>query len=164
MSYFLYLCDCSVPYCAFLKAWDWVVAGQHLNASHPRSSFWPNPNDTLFSGIFFFNRHIFSIVKAFDLLIKLRDKPEYQLSSGTKYINVIPCDSHWHYLDIDTTQSFLDNPNGPQLNAIRYQFMTWIWLLFCLQMPSNIKIMGIPIFIKHKLFFNDMLCFRDRWL
>ena len=30
MSYFLYLCDCSVPYCA------WVVAGQHLNASHPR--------------------------------------------------------------------------------------------------------------------------------
>ena len=34
------------------------------------------------------------------------------------------------HLDIETTQSFLDNPSGPQLNAIKYNFMTWIWLLF----------------------------------
>ena len=38
LSYFLHLYDFSVPYCASLVAWNWVVAGQHLNASHPRSS------------------------------------------------------------------------------------------------------------------------------
>ena len=42
-SYFLNLCDCSVPYWASLEACNWVVAGQHINASHPRSSTWPNP-------------------------------------------------------------------------------------------------------------------------
>ena len=36
MSYFLHLCDCSVPYCAYLGAWKWVGAGQHLHASHPQ--------------------------------------------------------------------------------------------------------------------------------
>ena len=55
MSYFLNLCDCSVPYCASLEAWNWVVAGQHLNASHPRSSVWPNPNISIFSGFFLTN-------------------------------------------------------------------------------------------------------------
>ena len=53
MSYFLHLCDCSVPYCASLEAWNWVGAGQHLHASHPRSSVWPIPNVTLFSGNYF---------------------------------------------------------------------------------------------------------------
>ena len=37
-------------------------------------------------------------------LSKLRDRPEYQVSSGTKYKYVIQCDSHGHYLDIDTIQ------------------------------------------------------------
>ena len=27
MSYFLHLCDCSLPYCATLEAWNWFVAG-----------------------------------------------------------------------------------------------------------------------------------------
>ena len=53
MSYFLHLCDCSLPYCATLEAWNWFVAGQHLNASHPRSPVWPNQNVTLFSGNYF---------------------------------------------------------------------------------------------------------------
>ena len=46
MSYFLHLCDCSLPYCATLDAWNWFVAGQHLNGSHPRSPVCPNPNVT----------------------------------------------------------------------------------------------------------------------
>ena len=82
MSYFLYLCDCSVPYCAFLEAWNWVVAGQHLNASHPRSSVWPNPNVTIFSGNYFWktsNCHITSTIRVFDLIPKLRARSEYQL-------------------------------------------------------------------------------------
>ena len=139
MSYFLYLCDCSVPYCAFLETGNWVLAGQYLNASQPRSSVWPIPNFTLFSYRFFFtfNWHISSTVWVFDLIPKLRARPEYQLCSGTKYINMILCDSHQHYLDIESTQSFLDNPSGPQSNAIKYKFMTWIWSLFSLQISSH---------------------------
>ena len=82
--------------------------------------------------------HVTSTVRVFDLIPKLRAKPEYQLSSGSKYINVIQCDSHRHYLDMDTTQSILNNPSGPQSNAIKYKFMTWIWSLFCLQMSSHV--------------------------
>ena len=116
---FLYLFYCNVPFCAFLEAWNWVVAGHHLKASQHRSSVWPNPNVTLFSGIkFFFNFHISSTVRTFDLFPKLRARPEYQLYSGTTHINVIMCDSHQHYIDIETTQSFLDNPSGPQTNTI----------------------------------------------
>jgi hypothetical protein len=88
MSYFLHLCECSLPYCATLKALKWFVAGQHCNASHPRSPVWPNQNVTLFSGIFFFvylNGHYSSTVRDFDLIPKLRARPEYQLSSGTIY-------------------------------------------------------------------------------
>ena len=40
MSYFLHLCDSSLPYCATLEVWNWFVAGQHLNASQPRSTVW----------------------------------------------------------------------------------------------------------------------------
>ena len=83
MSYFLNLCDCSVPYCASLEAWSWVVAGQHINVSHPRSSIWPNPNVSVFSCNYFgatLNCHISSTVTAVDLILKLRDRPEYQLN------------------------------------------------------------------------------------
>ena len=123
MSYFLHLCDCSVPYCDFLEAWNCVVAWQHLNASHSRLSLWPNPNLSIFSGNYFWktlNCHIFPTVRAFDLILKLRARSEYQLSSISKYINVMPCDSHWQYLNIDTTQSFKDNHSMPQSNAIKY--------------------------------------------
>ena len=88
MSFFLHLFDWSVPYCASLEAWYWIVAGQHLNASHPRSSVWPNPNITIFSGNFFLktlNCHHSWTVRAFDLIPKLRARPEYQLSSAIKY-------------------------------------------------------------------------------
>ena len=103
MSYFLKLCDCSVPYCTYLEAWNWVVAGQHLNASHPRLSIWPHPNISIISGNYLWTTwtcHISSTVRAFDLIPKLRAKPEYQLSSGTKYITLIQCDLHWQYLDM----------------------------------------------------------------
>ena len=53
MSYFLHLCDRSLPYCATLEACNWFVAGQHLNASHPRSPDWPNQTVTLFLGNYF---------------------------------------------------------------------------------------------------------------
>ena len=43
MSFFFYFWDCSVPHPASLKAWNWFVGGQYLDASHPRSSVWPNP-------------------------------------------------------------------------------------------------------------------------
>ena len=88
MSYFLNLCDCSVLYCASLEAWNWAVAGQQINASPPRSSIWPNPNVSIFSGNYFgetLNCHISTTVRAFDLIPKLRDRPVYQLSYGTKY-------------------------------------------------------------------------------
>ena len=71
MSYFLNLCDCSVPYCASLEAWNWVVAGHHINASHPMSSVWPNPKFSILSGNYFvktLNCHISSTVRAFDLI------------------------------------------------------------------------------------------------
>ena len=42
MSYCLHFGDYSVPYCASLEAWNRVLAGQHLNVSHPRSSIWPS--------------------------------------------------------------------------------------------------------------------------
>ena len=60
-----------------------------------------------------------STLGAFDLISKLRARPEYQLYSGTKNINVILCDSHQHYFYIENTQSFLDNPSGPQSNAVK---------------------------------------------
>ena len=44
MSFFLHICDQSVPYFASLEAWIWVVTGQHLDASHLR----PNQNDTIY--------------------------------------------------------------------------------------------------------------------
>ena len=86
MSFLLHLCDWSVSYCASLEAWNWVLAGQHLNASHPRPSVWPNKNVKKMSGNNFWttlNCHITSTIRAFDLIPKLRAKPEYQLSSGT---------------------------------------------------------------------------------
>ena len=68
--------------------------------------------------------YVSSTVRAFDLIPKLRALPEYQLYSGTRYINIIQSDSHQHYLDIETTQSFLDNPSKPLSYAMKYKFMT----------------------------------------
>ena len=82
------------------------------------------PNVSTCSGNYFWKTldcHIASTVRAFDLIPNLRARPEYQLSSGNKYINVILCDSHQHCLDIDTTQSFLDNHSVSQLIAIKKQ-------------------------------------------
>ena len=101
---FFHLYDCSVPYCASLEAWNLVVAGQHLNASH---QIWTNKKKSLLSGIYFWatlNCHITSTGKAFDPIPQLRYGPEYQLSPGTKYHNVMQCDSQRHYFDIDTTK------------------------------------------------------------
>ena len=86
MSFFLIVYDKSVPYCTSLEDCNWIVAGQHLNASHPRSSVWPDTNISIFLGTFILqtlNCHYSSIVRAFDLIPKLRAKPEYQLSSGS---------------------------------------------------------------------------------
>ena len=58
---FFYLFDCSVPYCAYLEACNWVVAGQHLNASQPRSSVWPKPNVSIFSGNLFYFLFFFKL-------------------------------------------------------------------------------------------------------
>ena len=86
MSYFLNLCDCSLPYCATLEAWNWFVAGQHLNKSHLRSPVWPNQNVTFFRQLFFEKlQMVITPQRDFDLNPKLRDRPEYQLSSGTIY-------------------------------------------------------------------------------
>ena len=85
---FLNICDWSVPLRASLEACYWIVAGQPLNVSHPKASVWQNPNITMFSGNFFLKtsncHHSFNI-RAFDLIQKLRARPQYQLSSGTKY-------------------------------------------------------------------------------
>ena len=47
MSFILQICDLSVPYCASLEAWNWVVAGQQRDS-----------------------------VRAFDLIPKLKVRPE----------------------------------------------------------------------------------------
>ena len=108
MSDFLHLCDCSVPYCASLEAWNWVGAGQHLDAIHPRSSDWPIPNVSFFRQLFL--EKLKTVITPQPLA-----RPDYQLSSGIKY-------TIW-----------LHNHSHPQSNAINYKFMTWIGSLFCLQ-------------------------------
>ena len=120
---------------------SYVVARQHLNASHSRSSIWLNPNVFIFSGNYFSTTligHIPSTVKAFGLIPKLTARHKYQISFGSNYINVIQCDLHCHYLDIDTTKKIRNNPSGSRSNTIKYKFMTWIWSLFCPQMSSHI--------------------------
>ena len=102
-----------------------------------------SPQVIIFAGNYFWTTlkcHYSSTIRAFDLIPKLRARPEYQQSSGTNYINLIQCDLHRHYLDVDTTQSILNNSSGQQSNAIKYKFMTWIWLLFCLQMSSHMSL------------------------
>ena len=72
----------------WVKSPIWVKMLQCFNASHPRSSVWPNPNITIFSGNFFLktvNCHHSWTVRAFDLIPKVRARPEYQLSSAIKY-------------------------------------------------------------------------------
>ena len=76
MSYFFHLCDCSLPYCATLEAWNWFVAGQHLNASHPRLPVWPNQNVTLFSGNYFLKNF-----KLSQLLNRYRFWPNFKTES-----------------------------------------------------------------------------------
>jgi hypothetical protein len=122
MSNFLHLCDCSLPYCVTLEAWNWFVARQHLNASHPRSPIWPTENVTIFSGNYFWktlNGHYSSTVRDFDLIPKLRARPEYQLSSGTIYI---PRDLRPHFFHKETVPSSLHTHSLPQSNAINYKF------------------------------------------
>ena len=85
MFFFLHLFDWSVPYYASLEAGNWVSAGQHLVASQPRSSIWLNQNVTIFLDNYFgktLNCYSTSTIRAFDLIPKMRARPEYQLSSG----------------------------------------------------------------------------------
>ena len=69
------------------------------------------------------NCHISSTNRAFDLIPELRARPEYRLYSGIKHVNVILCDSAQHYLYTETTLRILDNPSGPQSNAIKYIYL-----------------------------------------
>ena len=88
MSYFLHLCDFSLPYCANLEAWNWFVAGHHLNASHPKSLVWQIKMSLYFQAIIFgktVNGHYYSTIRDFDLIPKVRARLEYQLSSSTIY-------------------------------------------------------------------------------
>ena len=45
----------------------------------------------------------------------------------------ILCDSHQHFLQIETILSLLHNHSHPPSNAINYKFKPWIGSLFCLQ-------------------------------
>ena len=142
MSYFVHLWDCSVPYCASLEALNWVFSWAAFQCESPQMiSLAKSKCLSIFRQLFFktLSRLISATVQAFDLIPKLRARPEYQLLFGTKYLNVIQCDSHRQNLDIITTQSSLNNPIWPQTNGIKYKFMIWIWLLFCLQMYSHIQ-------------------------
>ena len=47
-----------------------------------------------------------------------------------------------HYLDRDTSQSILNKPSGPQSNAIKYKFMSWIRSLFCLRDHNSCTVIG----------------------
>ena len=49
----------------------------------------------------------------------------------------ILCDSHQHFLRLETILSFLHNHSHPQSNAKNYKFQTWIWSLFFLHILSH---------------------------
>ena len=156
MSYFRHLWDCSVPSCASLEALNWFFCWAAFQCKSPQVISLAKSKCFYISGNYFWktlNCLISSTVQAFDLIPKLRASSEYQLSFGTKYMNVIECDSHGQYLDIDTTQSILNNPSGPQSNAMKYKFMIWIWFLFCLQMSSH---MHQPIHWKLDIVHNKL--------
>ena len=73
------------------------------------------------------------------------------------YIHVSKFDLHRHNIDIDTTKSILNNPSGPQSNAIKYKFVTWIWSLFCLQLSSLMVKSISPVYLKEKQDAENML-------
>ena len=39
LCYYPPFCDCTVPYCTSLEAWNWVAAGQHINVVTPGHQF-----------------------------------------------------------------------------------------------------------------------------
>ena len=138
MSYFLHLCDCSVPYCASLEAWNWVVAWQHLDASHPRSSVGPNPNIPVFSGNYFLEKLKTVITpQPLEILTKFQNW-ELGLSIFYHLVLNIPRDRPQHFRKIETIHSSLHSHSPPQSNAIHYKFMTFIGFLFCLRTSCHI--------------------------
>ena len=81
------------------------------------------------------NHHDSSTVRAFDLIPKLK----LGLSIRYHLVHNIPCDSHRHFLQIETINSSMQNHSHPRSNAINHKFMKWIGLLFCLQTSYHIK-------------------------
>ena len=71
------------------------------------------------------------------------------------------CDSHRHYIDIDTTQSILNNPSGPQSNAIKYKLMIWIWSLFCQHMSSHMYVNNCKV--AFNFFANKVSLMHGSW-
>ena len=63
----------------------------------------------------------------------------------------ILCDSHEHFLQIETILSFLHNHSHPQSNAINYKFKTWIGSLFCLKTSYHIYIIFMWILLFRRL-------------
>ena len=136
---FSHICDWSVPYCASLEVWNWVVAEQHLNGSQPRSTVWPNQNVTIFSGNYFWktlNSHITLTFRIFDLIPKL---------SYHMVLN-IPRDSHRHFLQIETIRSSLHNHSRPQKASKNLTFRTSILSEMGLQPKSHIYWTGEWVF------------------
>ena len=114
-----------MTYCASLEAWNLNVAGQHLNASNPRSSVWPNSNITIFSGFFFgqtLNCHYSLTVKAFDLIPKLRARPEYHLSFGSKYTSYTS-----YFLGLLTHMGKIWYISGIHLGYTWELYKTYLW-------------------------------------
>ena len=77
-------------------------------------------------GIFFWktiNCHFSSTVRAFDLIPKLRTRPEYQLSSGYKYTA-----SRRYFIQIETYHSFLHNHSCPKIpcKTCTEKFRNWL--------------------------------------
>ena len=88
MSGFLHLCDCSLSYCATLEAWNWFVAGQTSMRVTPGHQFGQIKMYLYFQAIIFWktlNGQHFSTDRDFDLILKLRARPEYQISYDTIY-------------------------------------------------------------------------------
>ena len=86
------------PYCELLDQswWPQIVSNWQIHRREsPQVINLAKSKISIFSGSYFvktINCHISSTIRAFDQILKLRARPMYQLSSGTKYINVIQCE------------------------------------------------------------------------
>ena len=108
------------PYCKLLNQswWPQIVSTWQIHrCESPLVTNLAKSKISIFSSNYYvktLNCHISSTVRAFDLIPKLRARPKYQLSSGTKYTNVIQCDSRRCICQVETIWGHPDRSRSSQ--------------------------------------------------